>query len=272
MHSGRLRLSFIPYLNTYPFIYGLWKAGILAEAEMGIAIPSQTPVPEGVHVCLLPVGRLVKVENWRERLALLPFCIASNGNAMTVLLLSEVPLLQVREVYLDRDSVTATLMVRILAHEKWKLNVRFREYDFGGASNGVSAGGQSAYLAIGDKAFELATSFRFVVDVGQEWTEWSGLPCVFAVWVCPAKVVHTREVERMTRALEEGINNIPEMVRALYNGELSARAPDLFRVPPISEGKLVSYLQEALHFRLGVQELKAISFFEKKALALAPRQ
>jgi hypothetical protein len=83
------------------------------------------------------------------------------------------------------------------------------------AADGLSgAGGTVAALVIGDNARTLDPRWTTRIDLAEQWTAWTGLPFVFAVWVGredldPAIVRHVRD------AGEAGV----QAITSVYAGE-----------------------------------------------------
>jgi chorismate dehydratase len=110
-------------------------------------------------------------------------------------------------------------------------------------------------LLIGDPALALADDERFrarrdlqLIDIGDEWTRWTGLPFVFAVWA--------GKMERVT----------PEIVAALQ----SARARGLARLEDIARdaardsaqsARNLSYLRQSIRYELDARELDGLRRF-----------
>jgi chorismate dehydratase len=113
-----------------------------------------------------------------------------------------------------------------------------------------------AVLLIGDRAMRACLpGFAHAFDLGQEWTEWTSLPFVYAVWAVRAGV----DLGRVAPALAE----------AKQRGLASAGAIALREGPPLGldAGLCRRYLSNILHFDLGPRELAGLHHYYMLACA-----
>jgi chorismate dehydratase len=97
-----------------------------------------------------------------------------------VALFSQVPIDEIKSIYLDYQSRTSVQLLKILLAEYWKVEV-----DFLTASEGYidQISGSTAGLIIGDRALDNLNKFPYMYDLGLAWKQHTGLPFVFAAWV-----------------------------------------------------------------------------------------
>src|SRR5207237_497623 len=77
-----------------------------------------------------------------------------------------------------------------------------RRYD----RQGPELDDRTAALVIGDPALALAGRFSHVLDLGQAWFEWTGLPFVFAAWGARQRNdISLSDQEALRGALAEGL-------------------------------------------------------------------
>jgi len=189
-----LRVGRLPYLNALPF------GGPFAGAEPQWV----TDVPRRLGALAaegsLDAGLLAS----RDALALAdrfqPLAdlgIACCGPVQSVLLFSRRPVreLEGATVSLTGESRTSRALLRILLSEAFCLDVRY-----------VDAGPVAdACLAIGDAALTLAAAqhWPFILDLGEAWRQFTGLPFVYAQWVVrrdlPAALKHALAEELIAR-------------------------------------------------------------------------
>src|SRR3970282_416585 len=104
----------------------------------------------------------------------------SRGKVRTVQLMSNSDFQNIENVYLDYRSLTSVNLVKVLAKNKWGGQFRWSGtssgFDFRNIKN------NEAVVLIGDQCFEYEDKFRFNYDLAEEWSEFSGLPFVFACW------------------------------------------------------------------------------------------
>jgi predicted solute-binding protein len=173
------------------------------------------------------IGIIPAFELTRQNLAVVPGVgIASRGAVRSILLISKCPAAEIRTLAGDTSSRTSVALARIVLARK-----------FGGSPRVLPAApdldsmlaGADAALIIGDPALRLdpeALPYH-VYDLGREWTEWTGLPMVFAVWAGRAEVIVTDVIAAFQESSTYGQARIEEIVRA----ESAARgfAPELVR-------------------------------------------
>jgi chorismate dehydratase len=111
-----------------------------------------------------------------------------------------------------------------------------------------------AVVVIGDRGMlEPQGDLAFVWDLGEEWSRWTGLPFVFALWAARPHL----EQERIDRALacarDEGLTRLPEIAR-LASAEVG-----------LPEAECLSYLRDNLEFHLGPRQQAGLERFYELA-------
>jgi chorismate dehydratase len=103
-------------------------------------------------------------------------------------------------------------------------------------------------VAIGDDALFFAGRAEWRVDLGAAWTDWTGLPFVFAVWAGPRG-----DDPALASAFESCYRE-----NAARLEELASRAAgqDAGR-----RERLISYLRNCVRYRLGVEEGEGLARF-----------
>lgn len=206
-----MRLSAVSYLNTKPFIYGLFRSDLAGLIDLSLDIPSvcaQKLLSGEVDIALTPVAIIPELP---EAYLVSDFCIGSTGTVKTVCLFSERPLSEIKKIYLDFHSRTSVALTRILCAQYWNIQPEFVH-----ASEGYESDirNETAGLIIGDRAIGQEKRFPFVYDLGEAWTGWTGLPFVFAAWVS-VKPLHPGMINRFNAALQIGLDHIPELTKIL---------------------------------------------------------
>lgn len=130
-----------------------------------------------VDVALVPVAIIPKLEEYH---IIADFCIGAEGPVASVCLFSEVPLQEIKRIYLDYQSRTSVALLKILVRDHWKLSVEFIETtgDYQDKIKGTDAG-----LVIGDRALAQRHISPFIYDLGEAWLRFTSLPFVFAAWI-----------------------------------------------------------------------------------------
>lgn len=237
-----MRLSAVSYLNTKPFIYGLYKSALSDYVELSLDIPSvcaQKLLDGSVDIALTPVAIIPELP---QAYLISDYCIGATGEVKTVCLYSEKPLAEVKRVYLDFHSRTSVMLTRILFTHYWKLQPEFLP-----ASPGFEAEikGETAGLLIGDRTIGLEHKYPYVYDLGTAWTTWTGLPFVFAAWIS-VKPVQPEFVRQFNEALRIGLEHIPELMKIL---------------PSIPNFDLQAYYQNNISYQLDTAKWKALQLY-----------
>lgn len=208
---NKVKVSVVSYLNSKPFLYGLQKSGFVDQLDLSLDIPStcaQKLIDGQVDIGLIPVATIPMVHG---ATIISDYCIGAVGDVGSVILYSDVPLDQIRTIYLDFQSRTSIRLVQLLAKEFWKLNVQFLP-----ATEGFEQriSGDSAAVVIGDRTFDLKGKHRLEVDLAGEWMRYTGLPFVFACWVANKPLPDTF-LKEFNAALKVGIDQREDLIHQL---------------------------------------------------------
>ncbi len=200
-----MRVGRIPYINCFP-VYGAIDRGLVSlEGELVTGIPSALNAQMAKGELDISVVSAVEYARDSRRYLLLPdLAISCRGPVRSVMLFSRRPASELggRRVILSRSSMTSVALLELLFDEVWKTRPEFGPGDAEIADlDGFERDPHDARLVIGDAALLLQARDRaaqrpvypFVYDLGEEWTAWTGLPFVFAVWVAQRSIA-AREV------------------------------------------------------------------------------
>lgn len=247
MEQNRLQIAAVSYLNTIPFIYGLRNyepaIGIFDLNLMPPAACADAFRNGEADIALVPVGAMTTDDldnlccNW---------CLGADEPVETVLLLSEKPIKELPVIYLDTESRTSVLLIRILAKHHWKISPEFLPLsDLKGNDPGEGEG----VLLIGDKTFNLGNRYRFRTDLAEEWQKMTGLPAVFACWLTKPAVADSYK-QLFDNALSWGVQNIDNAILDLGKELL-----------PFDKAK--RYLTRCISYKLDEMKREALRrFFE----------
>ena len=180
-----LKISAVSYLNTIPFVYGIQKSGHMKDFRLDLDVPAvcAAKLKNGeADIALVPVGALPEFDHPE---IVSEYCIGARGKVRTVLLLSQQPLDQISQVHLDHDSMTSVKLVKVLAKNFWKISPGWKNLYPGQPE---LPGNLESMVAIGDKTFELVKHYKYIYDLAEEWTKFTSLPFVFAVWMSSGPV------------------------------------------------------------------------------------
>ena len=240
-----IRIGAVSYLNARPLTFCLDRH--LAEAEVVVDLPSRlaTGLAEGrLDVALVPSIEAVRNSNYS---IVSDACVACDGPVRSVKLYSRVPVQQIRTLAMDEGSRTSVVLTRILLKERFGLEPQFQRFPIGATPADTTA---DAVMLIGDRAMQPANDrFGFVWDLGQEWSCWTGLPFVFAMWIAREGVAISGVGAALGAARDDGVAQLAEIARL--------EAPGL----GIDRAQCLSYLRDNLDFRLGNRQRQGLELF-----------
>lgn len=257
-HAASVRIGCVKYLNTLPLIEGLsaWRS-----AEVVSAVPSKLigMLESGsVDVALASV-----VDAAREGVTALPVgMIGCDGPTMTVRVFSRVPLERVTTLAADTDSHTSVLLARVIFKHVYGREVSVVDYHAreraavgGGKHEGTEE--PETLLLIGDKVETdppaEAEGYVHQLDLGEAWKGLTGLPFVYAVWMCRAGEERSAAVVSACEVLDRARRHNRTRLDWLVNARAQERGWDADRAR--------RYLAELLRYEVGAAERQAVSTF-----------
>jgi chorismate dehydratase len=237
-----MRLTAVSYLNTKPFIYGLFRSDLAENIDLSLDIPSVCAhklLTGEADIALAPVAIIPQLP---EAYLVSDYCIGACGAVKTVCIYADVPLSEIRTIYLDFHSRSSVALTRILCEHHWKITPDLRP-----ASEGYEKliGGNTAGLVIGDRTIGMDHRFAYTYDLGAAWTDWTGLPFVFAAWVS-VRPQHPELVARFNAALRLGLDHLPELLKIL---------------PSIPDFDTEKYFRENISYELDEAKWKGLNRF-----------
>lgn len=270
INNPTYRLGAVSFLNTIPLIE--WfdtpaNTRVLVQRDLPSRLSGLLENDE-VDVALLPV-----VEVFRGRSGgLLPGTgIAGYGPVDSVKLLAAGGLESLTRVWTDRGSRSSVALLQTLFLEKTGNCPEFLETE-PRAGHWPAKG--EGLLVIGDRCFECDRSLRndpqsdlHEYDLGQLWTELTGLPFVFAAWSVSPRFVDKFGSEGVVeikallqRARDHGLGILDSLAmreakngQLGYKGEATAEAIDY-------------YFRKSLRYTLGDSEMAGLLRFQELCL------
>lgn len=249
--QARVRVGAVTYLNARPLVHGFEQGLGKERIDLCYEVPSvlAARLAAGqIDLALLPTIELARIPN----LVVVPgIGISSRGPAASVLLVTRKPLEEIRSVALDPESRTSNALVRVLFAEGWGGHPEFHE---GSVDLGESLLLHDAAVRIGDKAlFDPLPPGAHAFDLGEAWTNRTGLPFVYAVWACPLGVLDRELYEILHASKRKGTRDLESIARDyVWNGE---RDPE----------KSLHYLTANIFYRFGAAELQSVRRFHESA-------
>ncbi len=176
----KIKVAALSYLNTKPLLYGIEHSDIINDLEIIVDYPAQLArsLQDGnIDMALLPVAAIPGISGAN---IVSDYGIAADGKVVSVAIFSQVPMEEIRTVYLDYQSRTSVRLAQLLLEKHWKQQVEFKpaSENYIDYINGANAG-----VIIGDRALKQLHNFEYVYDLSAAWKAYTGLDFVFAAWV-----------------------------------------------------------------------------------------
>ena len=257
----RVRLGAVGYLNARPLVYGLERQ---PRFELRYDIPSECA--RLLHAHTIDVGLIPSIEYLRgpQPYAFVPGpAVTSRGPVASVAIYTRVEPRDIRTIAMDTSSRSSVALAIVLARRV-----------FGASPEPVPmAPDVDAMLARADAALIIGDNALFLnpqsesairnpqsairkIDLGELWTESTGLPFVYAVWAGWPDALSPEDVGLLRRARDEGVAHSDGVARAYY--------PD----DPVREAVARRYLRDNIQYVLGADELEGLRTFYRYAAEL----
>jgi chorismate dehydratase len=253
----RLRISAISYLNTAPLMWDFEHGEAGRDFDISYTLPSSCArsLAEGTaDIGIIPAAAYAEIPG----LQILPdVAIASRRAVRSILLVSKVPIDQVRSVALDTSSLTSVALLKIL-FEKWMGGGR--TYTSMSPDVDQMLAEHDAGLLIGDPALKIDRTLYHTLDLAKEWIRHTGKPFVFAFWAVRSDAL--REVA-LSLDLPAAFQNSRD--HGLEASSLNRIAREWARRLDISEGDVRSYLTQNIHYQLDAGCLDGLQLFYRYA-------
>ncbi|MDT8308116.1 MAG: menaquinone biosynthesis protein [Bacteroidales bacterium] len=243
MTKEKIKVTAVSYINTLPFIYGLLNYRKLKDIiELKLLTPAkcaETWIQGETDIALLPVGAMQQSD--MDHICC-NYCLGATGKVKTVLLFSQRPIEELDTIFLDHESRTSVLLIKIIAQHFKHINLQYRNYN-----PGLPLRDNEGLMLIGDKTFGYVSDFTYQYDLAEEWHHHTGLPFIFAVWVAQKEV--DKNIKKVIdEALGWGLTQIDKVVEH-YNNDL------------LTKDELRRYLTENISFTLTDKKLEGMQLF-----------
>jgi len=244
----------VSYLNTVPLVWGIEHGAQAGIFDLTYALPSECA--DQLASGEADIGIVPVIEMARQKLDyFLSTGIACRGAVRSILLVSKVPLREIKTLATDTGSRTSVMLSRIILAEKYGVlpNLISRR-----AELAPMLGEADAALVIGDPALHLdpATLPFETLDLGSEWTQMTGLPMIFALWAGRKEVMAPQYEQAFLDSCHAGLAHIDEIVRE--------QSP----LRGVTEQLAREYLTRHIVFELNDRDHQGLNLFLKHAAAL----
>ncbi|HEY7915280.1 MAG TPA: menaquinone biosynthesis protein [Blastocatellia bacterium] len=177
-------------------------------------------------------------------------CVASKSKVHSVLLVSRLPIEEVRSVALDTSSRTSAALIQIIFQTFY--NRRPHYTPFAPRIQDMLETNDAA-LIIGDPAMMIDRSGLHVYDLAEEWRKQTGLPFVFAFWAVRNDSISWPGGIDFELAMREGLENV-ELIAANYASRMGLPREDL-----------ITYLTENISYDLDEECLRGLKLYFEMA-------
>jgi len=282
----KLRLSINEFLNAAPLAWGLTDGPLADRYNLSFALPARCAeaLRQGdADLAIIPAIEYQRIDN----LALLPgMSVAAKAEVRSILVVSKRPIQRVQRIALDTSSRSSAALVRVLCRSHWKIQPEFVEMEPDASAMLASA---DAGLVIGDPALRIAVKMDtlatrqsngeqccegdpkdmpvpgfdtlYVYDIGFQWREMTGVPCVLAVWAGRKDAITLQVIADLQASLAFGLEHLSDIAEgASFKLELPAPA-------------LEKYLRENLNYSLDSANLAGLQHYydECASAGIIPR-
>lgn len=247
-----IRIGAVSYLNTLPLIEGLGK---LADVSLTLTAPSRLVGLLLEREVDLALASIIDAQRSPAPFALLPVgMIGSDGPTLTVRLFSKIPVERITRVHADTDSHTSIALLRVILAERFGRAPEFIDFDFESSSR--SPASPDSLLLIGDKVVANsppAAIYPHQLDLGEAWRALTGLPFVYAMWMCRAADADEPHIRAAAAVLDRQRRHNATRLDWI----VAARAPA--RQWPIDLA--ADYLRSHLRYTVTDQDRQAVELF-----------
>lgn len=265
--ASMIRLGHIDYSNCVPVHARLLERERPPGVQLVMGVPSE--LNEALAVGKVDVAPCSSIEYARhqDEYVLLPdLAIGSDGAVGSILMESSVPVedLDGASVWMPTASATSAVLLRILLEMRYGVMPQYSWFHQADAGDPVGVHAK-AVLRIGDVALRrVAPPGRHVLDLGEAWTDWTGLPFAFAVWQARLNDNIAAELRVLHTCLLDSLDFFRQ-----HDEELSRRHAPRFGIAP---DRLLAYWR-SLRYRLDPRMQEGLLRFYARAAELgeAPR-
>lgn len=246
----------VSYLNTVPLVWGMMHGAQRDTFDLGFALPSECA--DQIASGQSAIGILPVIEMARQQLDYFHGTgIACHGPVRSILLISKVPMREIRTLATDSGSRTSVMLSRVILAERFGVEPRLISRP---ADLAPMLGEADAALLIGDAALRVDPEKLPLetLDLGGEWVKLTGLPMVFALWSGKPEIVTERYAHAFIDSCDFGLSQMEEIVRA--ESDTRGFAPDLVR----------KYFTEHIVFKLGERDYAGLELFLERASRFEP--
>lgn len=245
-----IRIGDVPFINSKPLFYPLEK-GII-ENSLGFLYSPPNILSDLLYNKEIDLGLIPIVEFLtRGSYKVLPdISISSFGKVDSVILISSKEIKDIQTVALDRRSQSSSNLLKVIFNNFYGKKPDYIERDYGeDFLSDVDAG-----MIIGDDGLRHLFNNGgegYIYDLGEIWTEKTGLPFVYAVLAINRDVNLGAELDNLLLSKQTGLNFAEEFCEMEYTKI------------GVSKEFCINYVTNRIHYDLRDMELSAIREFTR---------
>ncbi len=252
----RLRISAISYLNTAPLMWDFRENHPLFDVSYTVPAQCAAVLARGeADIGIIPAAAYATI----PALAIIPgIAIASKRVVRSILLVSEVPIGEIKTVALDNSSLTSAALIQVLFANWWNR----RDVQFLSAEPSLTTmlSTHDAALVIGDPALQVDRSRYMTYDLAEEWIKFTGKPFVFAFWA-----VRQAALEAVSNHLDLEAIFQKSRDRGLAQENLTILVKEWAARLNMSQGDVHHYLINNIYYDLDQECLEGLALFYQYA-------
>lgn len=267
LKQEKLIIGRIPYANLYPIFYYLDNKCDKAAYKFIKGVPSKLNqlLREG-ELDISPSSSIEYLRNKNRYLILPWFSISSYGAINSIFLFTKLPLNELggKTIAVSSESETSVVLLKIILKEFVSVKCKFVTVTRRSVTSLLES--FSAVLHIGDAAMSEAHKLAgpksneniFTYDLGELWDKYTGLPCVYALWVVRRKVASQKKdlIKQLSGDLVDA------------NRYSSGNYPHIAKTAPqkkwLTEKEMVNYWKK-ISYDFTEKHLEGLNLFEKYA-------
>lgn len=241
-----IKLGSVSFLNAQPLTYAIEHDLVDHEFDLIQTPPSELSVKlhaKEIDLGLIPVAELLK----RDYYKVVPeISISSVGKVDSVILIAKKDINDIRTVAVDKRSQSSTALLRITLEKFYKLSPTYesRDIDKEDFLDGVDAAmliGNSGLI----ECYKIDNPYK-IYDLGEIWTDETGLPFVYAVFAGHKDVILGNSIDSLIQSKNYGLG-IVDNISQIESKKLG-----------IDYDICYKYLTERIKYDLGNEEIKGI--------------
>ncbi|MBN1902300.1 hypothetical protein JW926_13325 [Candidatus Sumerlaeota bacterium] len=213
-HIGNvpLRIGVQPFFHIKPLVWFLKR--LAPELDISEAFPrelSSLLVNEQLDCALIPFVTVLR----HPELSVIPgITVSTFGSSGISTVFSKVAPADIKTILVDQSSINSIALIRALFRIRWSMqplevlsshplspDYPFFESDY------------DAFHILGDQALKVTAQFPRIIDLGENWEQWTHTPLVHAVWAVRKGLLGPPLNRLLLQAKIQGLGATEEIVQ-----------------------------------------------------------